>query len=57
MTTDQDDTRFPADDSDDSSYFQRRAEWHESRAEVAEESSTRSLHLRFARLYAARATS
>ncbi|PTW46474.1 hypothetical protein C8J25_105255 [Sphingomonas faeni] len=57
MTTDQDDTRFPADDSDDSSYFQRRAEWHEGRAKVAEDSSTRSLHLRFARLYAARAAS
>jgi hypothetical protein len=57
MTTDQDDTRFPTDDSDDSSYFQRRAEWHEGRAEVADDTSTRSLHLRFARLYSARATS
>ena len=57
MTKVQDDSHFPADDSDDSSYFQRRAEWHEGRAKVAEDSSTRSLHLRFARLYAARATS
>jgi len=57
MTTDHDENRFPVDDSDDSSYFQRRAEWHEHRATVAEDSSTRTLHLRFARLYAARATS
>ena len=57
MTKVQDDSHIPADDSDDSSYFQRRAEWHEGRAKVAEDSSTRSLHLRFARLYAARATS
>ena len=57
MTTDHDENRFPVDDSDDSSYFQRRAEWHEHRATVAEDASTRTLHLRFARLYAARATS
>lgn len=57
MTTVQDDTRFPADDNDDASYFQRRAEWHEGRAKVAEDPSTQSLHRRFARLYAARATS
>ncbi|MEG8056479.1 MULTISPECIES: hypothetical protein [Sphingomonas] len=57
MTKVQDDSHFPADDNDDSSYFQRRAEWHEGRAEVAEDTSTRSLHLRFARLYTARATS
>ncbi len=57
MTKVQDDSHFPAADDDDSTYFQRRAEWHEGRAEVAEDSSTRSLHLRFARLYGARATS
>jgi len=57
MTKVQDDSHFLADDNDDSTYFQRRAEWHEGRAEVAEDTSTRSLHLRFARLYTARATS
>jgi hypothetical protein len=57
MTTVQDDSRFSTEDNDDSTYFQRRAEWHEGRAKVAEDSSTRSLHLRFARLYAARAMS
>ena len=40
---------------EDKSYFAIRARWHEDRAEVAIDSSTRTLHLRFARMYHSRA--
>lgn len=40
---------------EDKSYFVSRAQWHEDRAEVAIDTSTRTLHLRFARMYHSRA--
>lgn len=55
--TDNDGARVPASDEDDIAYFQRRAAWHEDRAECATDSSTRSLHLRFAKLYQTRTAS
>ncbi len=48
------DDRDHADEGDDA-YFLHRAGWHENRAAVAQDDSTRVLHQRFARLYAARA--
>ena len=41
----------------DKPYFLSRAQWHEHRAQMATDDSTRSLHLRFAKLYHARALS
>ncbi len=41
--------------TDDAAYFRRRAEWHRHRADVAHDSATRTLHRKFANLYAARA--
>ncbi|TCP96663.1 hypothetical protein C8J46_10840 [Sphingomonas sp. PP-F2F-A104-K0414] len=38
-------------------YFLSRAQWHEHRAQMATDDSTRSIHLRFAKLYHARALS
>lgn len=55
--TDDDGAHAPASHEDDFAYFQRRAAWHEARAACTTDSSTRSLHLRFARLYQARALS
>ena len=40
---------------EDKRYFATRARWHEDRAEVAIDSSTRTLHVRFARMYHTRA--
>lgn len=40
---------------EDKSYFVSRAQWHEDRAEIAMDKSTRTLHLRFARMYHSRA--
>jgi hypothetical protein len=39
----------------DRPYFISRAQWHEHRAQHATDDSMRSLHLRFAKLYHARA--
>lgn len=44
-------------EADDRSYFLHRAQWHESRAAIAEDSSTRTLHLKFARIYKDRSLS
>ena len=43
--------------SDESVYFEQRADWHRGRAAVAPDDSTRSLHEKFAHLYTARALS
>lgn len=44
-------------DSTNRTYNAARAEWHRHRAEVATDSSTKSLHERFVALYRARAES
>ena len=41
--------------NEDKSYFLTRAQWHETRAQLALDSSTQKLHLRFAKLYHSRA--
>ncbi|RZM37633.1 MAG: hypothetical protein EOP67_00235 [Sphingomonas sp.] len=38
----------------DAAYYLQRAEWHEHRATIAADNSTRSLHRKFAGLYHAR---
>jgi hypothetical protein len=45
------------DDDTDQLYFRQRSEWHAHRAAVADDGSTRTLHERFAALYAQRAVS
>ena len=54
----QDETNYTgANGEADKPYFLSRAQWHENRAQLAADDSTRSLHLRFAKLYNARALS
>ncbi|WP_175518301.1 hypothetical protein [Sphingomonas sp. OK281] len=48
---------MPDDTGTDTAYFQQRAEWHEHRAMVAKDSSSRLLHRKFAGLYHARSRS
>jgi hypothetical protein len=51
MTMNQDE--YPGNE-DDVAYFRHRAAWHQMRADVADDTSTRILHQKFARLYLAR---
>ncbi len=55
--TDEAETIFTGDSDDDRTYFRGRAAWHEQRAEIASDSSTRMLHRRFAKMYATRSLS
>lgn len=41
----------------DAAYYLQRAEWHEHRAAIATDASTRSLHRKFAGMYHARSRS
>lgn len=41
----------------DAAYYLQRAEWHEHRAAIATDTSTRSLHRKFAGMYHARSRS
>ncbi len=52
--TDQTDPILADDSDDDRAYFGRRAAWHERQAGRAGDSSTQTLHRRFARIYADR---
>ena len=54
---DEHDAGMPDDTDTDAAYFQQRAEWHEHRAMVAKDSSSRLLHRKFAGLYHARSRS
>ncbi|MCK8455314.1 MULTISPECIES: hypothetical protein [Sphingomonas] len=51
----QDETRWIESSNEDKSYFLIRAQWHETRAQLAVDSSTQKLHLRFAKMYQTRA--
>ena len=43
------------DPAEEAAYFSNRAAWHEHRAQVAEDTSTRALHRKFAVIYQRRA--
>lgn len=46
-----------ANDEDERTYFQARADWHRNRADGTSDTAARILHRKFAALYEARASS
>ncbi|GGE92036.1 hypothetical protein GCM10011404_26190 [Sphingomonas prati] len=54
LTDEGHDTGTEDDGQDETAYLEQRAAWHRDRASEAREDSTRALHEKFSRLYAAR---